>query len=336
MIQNLKIKTRMILSFFLFFLLFCCFTTAFAQVVVKPVKPKRQVINESGKPAEKSLTVDAKVNISLCVTEGNIKVHGWDRNEIRAYISDGGSKVGFKILQKSKQTENPVWVMVVGFDPSETSRIEPEECLSGDEIELDVPRGATVNIKSRESKTTIDSVGKVRVDNIGGDIFLNNISNGIDATTRQGGVTVSRSSGAMVLSTNEGNIVAFDVSPSEIGDFFKAKTSNGTITLQEIEHRQIEANSISGSIKYTGEFLNGGQYNFGTTSGAILLSIPENSSCKITAFYGFGQFTSGFELKNIKQTPTSGAQTISGQIGGGEANLNLKTFSGRIVIRKFN
>lgn len=326
MIQILKINAGIILSFFLF-------ASAISAQVPKPVKPKNKVLNQNETPAEKSLATDSKVNISLCISEGKINVHGWDRDEVRAYVSTGGSNVGFKILQKNK-SEKPVWVMVLGLDPNQTSEADAEECLSGDEIELDVPRGATVNIKSRESETKIESIGKASVENIGGGIYLNDIAGGIRAETYRGNVTVGNSSGAISLSSSAGNIVAYNVSPSEIGDIFKAKTINGTITLQEIEHRQMEVGSNSGSIKFTGDLLTGGQYSFGTHTGAMLLQIPEKSSCKISAFFGFGQFSSEIKLENEKKSPTSGAQNLTAQIGAGEAALNLKTFNGRIIIRK--
>lgn len=328
MIQNLKIKTGIILSIFLF-------AAAISAQVQKPVKPKpkKPVYNQNATPAEKSLSTDAKVNISLCVSRGKINVHGWDRNEIRAYVSEGGSQVGFKVLQKNK-AEKPVWVMVLGFDPSKNNEAEAEECLSGDEIELDVPRGATVNIKSSDSETKIESVGKVRFFNVGGDIFLDDIAGGIEAETKQGSITVGNSGGSIGLSATNGNIVVFNVSPSEIGDFFKAKTINGAITLQEVEHILLDVNSISGSIKFAGEVLSGGQYNFGTQTGVIMLSIPEKSSCKINATFGLGQFSSEIKLQNEKRTPNSPVQILTGQIGAGEAAFNLKTTNGRILIRK--
>ena len=80
--------------------------------------------------AEKSIVVDAKVNISLCVSQGKLKINGWNRSEIRAYV--GGSEVGFKVLQKSKQNNNAVWVMVVGFDTAKKQTVNGDECLSGD------------------------------------------------------------------------------------------------------------------------------------------------------------------------------------------------------------
>jgi hypothetical protein len=268
----------------------------------------------------------------LCIAEGNLKVIGWERSEIRAFISNG-SEVGFKVQQKSRQN-NAGWVWVIGSDPAKNKEVNSEECLSGEEIELDVPRGATVNVKSRTSETTIEAVRKAIVKNVGGDISLNNIEQGIDAATYEGDVTVENSGGAITLETSNGNIVAFDVAPSEIGDIFKAKTNSGAITLQRIEYRQTEINSNSGSIKFAGEFQNGGQYTFGTINGTISLAIPEKSSCKINALYGYGKFNSELKLAIITENNTSKAQRLVATIGGGDANVNLTTYSGAIRIRK--
>ncbi len=282
--------------------------------------------------AEKSIAVDAKVNISLCVSQGKLKINGWDRSEIRAFVGD--SEVGFKVLQKSKQNNNAVWVMVVGFDTAKKQTVNGDECLSGDDIEIDVPRGATVDVKNNESETTISSVAKATVKNVGGDIYLNDIERGVDATTYEGDVTVEKSGGAVSLSSTTGNIIAFDLMPSEIGDIFKAKTNSGAITLQNIEHRQMDINSNSGSMKFTGEFQNGGQYKFGTQNGSISLAIPETSSCKILASYGFGVFNSELPVKNLVKSPASKTQSLTATMGAGDATLSLTTYSGAIRIRK--
>jgi DUF4097 and DUF4098 domain-containing protein YvlB len=298
----------------------------------KIAKPKKTIINESPTPAEKSIAVDERVNISLCVAEGRVKVNGWNRNEIRAFISYG-SEIGFKIRGKNRQNK-PILVTVVGFDPKKTDEAEAEECLSGDDIELDVPHNAVVQIKSSESDTSIESIRKALVENVGGNIFLNDIAEGIEAKTYQGGITVEKSSGTIKLGTISGNIIALDISASEIGDVFKAKSNNGTIVLRNLEQRQVEVTSNSGTINFNGEFLSGGQYRFGTLNGSIVLAIPEKSSCLINATYGFGAFTSDFKLQNVKKTNPSGVQNLTGQLGSGEATLDLTTSYGRINIKK--
>lgn len=301
-----------------------------------PTSNRRGVVkikNNSGAPAEKSIAADAKVNVKICVAEGRLKIYGWDRREIRAFVGEG-SAVGFKILQKSKQTTVPVWVEVLGFDPAKNKEPNPDECLSGDTIEIDVPRGATVTVTSRQSETIVDSVAKVSVENLGGDILLRNIAHGINAKTFEGDVSVEKSAGAITLFATTGDIIASDVAPSEIGDVFRAKTSSGAIVLQQTEHRQIEASSHSGAIKFAGALLSGGQYNFTAFNGSINLSIPPDSSSKINASYGFGTFKSDIALQNSVKPPASNAQNLSAQIGAGEAALNLSTYSGAIHIKK--
>lgn len=303
------------------------------RTVTPKVKPAAKT-NPDGKDtfAEKSIQVDPQINISLCVAEGNVKINGWERSEIRAFVGNG-SRVNFKILQKNRRGE-PVWVMVTAFDSADPTPRRTEECLSGEEIELDVPRGAIVNIKGRTTATDIKAVRKVSVETIGGDIFLGGIEQGIAAKTYEGDVMVENSGGAITLSTSNGNIVALDVAPSEIGDIFQARTVSGAITLQNIEHRQTEIKSNSGAIKFTGEFQSGGQYAFGTTNGTISLFIPEKSSCKVSATYGYGKFSSELKYDVLSQDNTAKTQRIVVAMGEADANVNLTTFSGAIRIKK--
>ncbi len=282
--------------------------------------------------SEKAIVVDPKVNISLCVLGGNIKVNGWDRSEVRVFVNEG-SPVGFKVLQKNRQTEKPVWIMVIAYDEKKNAGVS-EECISGDDIEIDAPRNATVNIKSQESKTFVDSIGKVSIKNVVGDIMLNNIAGGIEAVTYEGDVVVEKSSGAMSLQSITGNISVSGASPGEIGDIFKAKTNNGAISLQAIEHRQLEINTNSGSIKFTGELSTNGQYSFGSQNGSIQLFIPTDSSCKIYAVYGYGTFNSEIPLQKVEKNPSAQAKSLTALMGNGDAALNFTTYNGSINIKK--
>lgn len=286
--------------------------------------------------AEKSIAVvDPKVNVFLTVCEGNVKITGWERNEIRAFISNG-TDIGFKIQQKNRQNA-PIMLTVTNFDPAKNREgvSQQQTCLSGEDIELDVPRGAYVNVKGRTSETRIEAIRKTVVENVGGGITLNNIEQGINASTHEGDIMVENSGGVITLKTTNGNIMALDVAPSEIGDIFRAKTTSGAISLQKIEHRQNEITSNSGSIKFVGAFQNGGQYDFRTQNGTISLAIPEKSSCKINASYGFGAFNSELKLDNIvKNTPSTRVQSLSAVMGDGEATVNLTTASGAIRLKK--
>jgi hypothetical protein len=286
--------------------------------------------------SEKAIKVDGSVNLTLkCVVEGTIKINGWNRNEVRVLIEDG-SNFGFKILQKSAKTGDPIWIQLIGIDGKKGKYGPTSECISGSEIEIDVPMSATVNIQGNEITTTVDSVKKVEVKTIGGDISLRKVSNGITANAGQGDITVEESAGSMKLDTSEGNILVFEAGPSEPGDIFKANTHSGTISLQQLVYRQVDVRTITGSVAFSGEVLSAGSYNLNTTNGSIRMALPQTTSCKVKASYGYGSFNPEIPFKisteNILEGPI---KSVVGTLGkGGDAVLILSTVNGSISIKK--
>ena len=300
-----------------------------------PAEPFPRPYIYYGGPSEKSIKVDSNVNLAFgCVSEGAIRVNGWNRNEVRVFV-EGGNKFGFRILEKSPKSGAPVWIKVIGIDPR--SKYGPgSDCISASEIEIDAPINATITIKGREISTIIDSVKRVDVTTIGGDMSIRNISGGISASAGQGDITVASSEGAMMLDTTTGNILVFDAGPSGIGDIFKAKTHSGEIALQRVAHRQIAVNSISGSVAFSGEILNGGSYNLGTTKGSIRLALPATTACMVYASYGYGTFNSEIPFKIATENVMEGpVKTVVGSLGkGGDAVLKLSSVNGSISIKK--
>jgi hypothetical protein len=288
-----------------------------------------------GTTSERLIAVDPKVSISIpCVTQGAVKVNGWSRNEVRVFISEG-SKFGFRVLEKSPKDGQPVFISLVGLRQLPGGAVTTTDCISGDDIELDVPQNAAVSLKGRDTSISIDSIRKAGVSNVGGDINVNNVTQGVRASTYQGDVTVLNSAGVMVLESASGNIIASDISAAEVGDAFKAKTNSGAISLQKLGFRLAEVNSLSGTILFTGELASGGSFSFTTTNGSIRLALPANSSCRVTATYGFGSFNSELPVKALTEDVRSGpAKTINAVMGSGDATLRLTTNSGAILIKR--
>lgn len=300
-----------------------------APVVRVAPRPPEQV-----RPAsEKAIAAETNVSIKFCVSEGKLKVNGWDRPEVRVFAK-AGRDFEIRVLEKDKESGKPNWLWVVS-ETGAPRRAESGDCLSGALIEMDVPQGASLNITGRSASVLIDSVKKVSVKNVEGNILVRNTNGGISAATYQGNVTVENSSGAISLESAAGNIVAFEVEPGQIGDIFKAKSNSGAISIQKVAHRQIEASSVTGSVFFDGVFLSGGIYNFKTSNGAVKMLLPLDSSCKITANYGFGSFNSDLPLKFIYRNENDRARSLSALLGKGETcSLNLTTNSGSIALNK--
>lgn len=347
LVENLILAAAILLTF-------CGFAAAQTSRTEPPVRPDANIIKPPASPArsslppaprikptpesrdtnEKSIKVDASVNLLLgCVREGKVRVNGWNRNEIRVLVSDG-NKFAFRTLQKNTKTGEPVWIKLVGWE-SNTKYGPNSECISADRVEIDAPMNAIITVKGLEISTFIDTVKRVDIETIGGDVSVRNISNGVKINAGRGDITVEASDGAMSLDTTTGNILVFEGGPSEIGDVFKAKTSSGAVALQDLEYRQIGVESVTGSVVYTGGILSGGSYNMRTSKGSIRMTIPANSSFQMWATYGFGNFSTEIPIDIITENITPGPiKTVRGKIGTGDATLKLTTNNGSIAVKK--
>ena len=144
-------------------------------------------------------------------SNAKLSINGWSRNEIRVFVKNG-SDISFRVHEKDPGNRKAG----LGLDresPPETVRAARFECLSGDKIEIDVPVNAGLTISAARAETVVDSVKKVYIKSLGGDVSLRNISGGITAITYQGNLAVENSAGQISLETSTGNIVAYGVTP---------------------------------------------------------------------------------------------------------------------------
>lgn len=306
-----------------------------------PTWDKGKIVpNEDDTPFEKSIEVDEKVNINLCIFEGNVRINGWDRDEIRVFVR-GGSKAGFRPRGKNEDG-NPTGVTILGYDPLKDKGRGLSECLSGEEIELDVPKEANLTKLdglNGEVIITVESVAKARISINQGNIQLRGIQEGIYAKTYEGDINVEDSYGPIELYSTNGNIFVYNVDPLEDSDILKAKTNNGILIFQSSTHLVVEGNTISGSIKYVGEIQMDGQYKFSNTSGEILLGIPRDSSCTLTVISQKDKFLPELPFKVTTEAvfPPSMKRIVGTMgTGEGEATIFLQTDNGKIRIKRQN
>jgi len=284
---------------------------------------------------EKSIKVDNSIILELCVAQGSVRVNGWNRSEVRVFVEDG-NKFSFNIRDKDTRSGHPNWVNVVGYAGTKDKKGPTGDCISGNEIEIDIPVNATIKLKGHDINTTIDSIRKAEVKTGGGDISLRNIKGDISAFAGQGDIFIESSTGPIAIESTTGNIVVFDVGPGELGDPFKARTNSGTISLQSVQHRQVDVGSTSGSVSYSGSIRNGGRYNLFTVNGSIRMAIPPDSACKLSATFGSGRFISELAFDLETENNVGGPiKTIAGKYGkGGDAEVKLTASYGSISVRK--
>ena len=90
--------------------------------------------------------------------------------------------------------------------------------------------------------------------------------------------------------------------------------------------------STSGDIHYSGRILGGGQYEFKSHSGDVIITIGDDVGFELEANTFSGEIESDFEMR-VSSGGRHG-RSISAVIGNGSAMIEVTTFSGNIMLRK--
>jgi hypothetical protein len=236
---------------------------------------------KSGEGAERSIATDPSVTVTLCVMAGQITVRGWDKNEVRARSSDVEGIELRRVGEVVDATKPAKKIDVYIVDKSD--RRVRGDCQASADLELDVPKGATVQIQTRDGDIDISGVEAAYAGSQNGDICIEHVSEIIEAGSIGGGISLKDSSGRVSLSSAGGGIDVSNVTPMAQADVFEVVSVSGDIQLQKVTHAKLAAKSVTGNINLTGPLARSGNYGFSTMSGDITLAIPPDSSFRLIA-----------------------------------------------------
>jgi hypothetical protein len=108
-------------------------------------------------------------------------------------------------------------------------------------------------------------------------------------------------------------------------------TSEGDIRLINISALSVSAENVMGDIFFDGDIKPGGTYRFSSISGVITLRIPFESSFRIVATAPSTRDISVDSLIDFGLRFVSEGRRVIGQVGGGDATINVINQRGRIV-----
>jgi DUF4097 and DUF4098 domain-containing protein YvlB len=238
---------------------------------------ERHETNAKSGPIERTTAADAQAIVSLCLTQGDVIVRGWDKTEVRAHAEGAGN---VRLLTPNAQPAPRVEVLVSdeGSDEADSG-----DCGSADQVELMVPRGATVNVRTHNGHVDVSDVSDARVEALSGDVDVRRIAKAVLISCLSGDVSLSDVSGPVSAVTVSGSVEARNARALSAGDGFVAKSTSGDVTIENVMHSQVIGAAISGNLLYTGALARGGAYDFKTISGEVTMEIPADSSFTLHA-----------------------------------------------------
>ena len=236
--------------------------------------------DDGDQKVERTIAVDPAVTVSLCVTSGNITVRGWDRNEVTARSADAVQIDLRKPEQAPGETVKKLEVVV--FNKAETGKPQGK-CQAYSDLDLNVPKGATVLVQTRDGDIRIGEVAAAYAGTQNGDIEVEQISRSIEVGSIGGSICLKDSTGRVSVSSAGGSIDAANLRPVETNDTLEVVTTSGDINLTNVTHKDINTKTVSGNLTLTGPLAAAGRYWFNSFSGDVTLALPANASFKLMA-----------------------------------------------------
>ena len=303
-------------------------------------RPDKRKPKKDDQQVERSTAADPKVVLSVCIGSGNIVVRGWDRNEVHARMSDG-----MRIEFQSSGANGAAPPRELNLVTDSGRRGLRNSCLPFGYLELDVPRGASVNLQGGDAEIEASGVASISVNTQNGAVTVARASRAIDINTLGGEITVRNSRGVIKVHSVGGGIDVRDISPGMTEDVFEVVNVGGDITLAQIFHRQVNVNTVGGDVTFSGALARHGRYNFQSISGDLTLTLPPDSSFRLNATLQ-GEVESDFPLKILSESQSQGEpannsgkhrkipQQVEGVYGTGDAVISASSFMGSVYLRK--
>jgi hypothetical protein len=264
--------------------------------------------DEGEQKVERSVAVDAAVAVSLCVASGNIAVQGWERNEVRARSADA-VQIELAHAPQSTPGASIKKLEIAVFNKDEAEK-PAGKCQAFSDIELYVPRGATILVQTRDGDISITGVAVAYAGTQNGNILVEKVSRSIEIGSLGGDICLKDSAGRVNVSSAGGTVAAINLRPVEVNDEFEVITTSGDIALSGVTHKQVNAKTVSGSLTMTGPLVPAGRYGFSSFSGDVTLALPANSSFKLFAKVSQdGEIVTEFPLTLTQSSGTAASAT---------------------------
>ncbi len=269
---------------------------------------------------EKTIAANPNVTLSIIAKGGGIKVRGWERDEVRV-SSTTERQIEFQRTDETNVKNSAMLIQVM------VSRFE------GD-INLDVPRKATVKIILTLGSVSVEDVAAAQVEARTGGITLRRISRLVEATS-VGNILLKDSSGAIRLTSVSGTIEVSNVRAIAKSDGLHINSVSGDVLLERADYTRIEAETVSGNILLLSPWAKETICNFNTTTGDITLNLASDTSFQVSVTVGEkGKIINEFPLKSTGSNSSNGSRRLTGSYGTGGSIFNLASFSGQIHLRR--
>jgi len=245
-----------------------------------------------------SLPVRGPVTFQLRAQSGDVEVVTADRQQVTVTISGAH--------------DDDVSLYAFG------DRIEPafhgRRQLRNGRVRVELPRGSRLDFSSMSGDLTAQRLGEVRIRTLSGDVKITGVGKS-DVQSISGDVRIEDASGPVRLHTVSGRTQVVSTAPAP----------------------QVEFQSASGSLEWSGICARDCHLSAETVSGELRIAVDPKSSFELSYTSHSGELRDEVNL-SVKRSPARKHGMASGWMeatfGKGEGVIEADAFSGNLIVKK--
>lgn len=212
---------------------------------------------------------------------------------------------------------------------------------------ITIPQSASLDVHSVSGNLKVTGVrGTVRAETVSGNVTTSGTPRIEAAKSVSGNIDLSD------VSTDGGDLTAGSVSGNVRARGLKARgldlnSVSGDVVLTDVACERLAVKSVSGSIEYSGSLARGGRYDVNSHSGTVRFELSGNTGFELEATSFSGSVRSDLPLtitstrnaprdrdRRDRGMPGRNSRSMHGTFGDGSATLNIRTFSGDVIISR--
>jgi len=258
-----------------------------------------------------TVSVPAGTRLSLENVGGEVTIRAWDRNQVRIQASHSsrttvGIRVSASVLRLSPRSTRGMGNMGGVVD-----------------YLLTVPAAMNVELNGMYADVVIEGTrGEIKVSTVEGNISVKGGGGSLELSTVNGKISVEGANGRLSL-----RAVSEDIDVTDVQGEVLAESVSGDVRLTRVDGRRVEAQTVSGDVRFDGTLRADGTYSLLTHSGDVVVGIPENANVLVQTAVANGDVSASFGLPTSERSSRRRQQY---RFGAGSATLELETFSGDI------
>lgn len=262
-----------------------------------------------------SVTLERGGTLSVSVHAGSVTVSGTSGSTVR--IQGTVERSDFELRARSTS---------VTISASQERRGRGRA-----DLQISVPTGTRIVMDGFSAPFTVTGVkGEVKLETLSGRIAVSDAVGKVNLSSVSGSVDVKQVKGDLWAEAVSGRLDLADVE----GDI-ESESVSGRITVSGAISRLVRAETVSGSIGYSGTFDPGGNYVFKSHSGRLTLGLPADAGATVSLETFSGNVDSEFPVTMEPGTTRGGHDSrFEFRIGTGKSRIVAETFSGDIRIQR--